>query len=128
MHPRDSHNLFVSPYSRHKIEDYHQERGKSRRGESMLSGPVLRIGVAVATAVALLLLRFKVMGSTLPVFTNFDNPASYEEAPAKQVRMGLDMEYTESPALKAYLDFSKQFGGTVLCLSLLIKLLSYTLS
>ena len=51
----------------------------------MLSGPVLRIGVAVATAVALLLLRFKVMGSTLPVFTNFDNPASYEEAPAKQV-------------------------------------------
>ena len=94
----------------------------------MLSGPVLRIGVAVATAVALLLLRFKVMGSTLPVFTNFDNPASYEQAPAKQVRMGLNMEYTEFPALKTYLDFSKQFGGTVLCLSLLIKLLSYTLS
>ena len=51
-----------------------------------LSGPVMRIGVALATAVTLLFLRFKVMGSTLPVFTNFDNPASYEAAPAKQVR------------------------------------------
>ena len=25
------------------------------------------------------------MGSNLPVFTNFDNPASYEEAPTKQL-------------------------------------------
>ena len=25
------------------------------------------------------------MGSNLPVFTNFDNPASYEEAPIKQL-------------------------------------------
>ena len=41
--------------------------------------------MATATAVTLLFLRFKVMGSTLPVFTNFDNPASYEAAPAKQV-------------------------------------------
>ena len=52
----------------------------------ILSGPVLRIVVASATAATLLLLRFKVMGSTLPVFTSFDNPASYEAAPAKQVR------------------------------------------
>ncbi len=35
---------------------------------------------------ALLLgLRFSVMSSTLPVFTNFDNPASYESAPVKQL-------------------------------------------
>ena len=93
----------------------------------MLSGPVMRIGVAVATAVALLLLRFKVMGSTLPVFTNFDNPASYEEAPAKQVRMGLDMEYTESPVLKTSIFWTSRSNLEV-CLSLPIKLLSYTLS
>ena len=46
---------------------------------------MLRIVVAFATAVGLLFLRFKVIGSTLPVFTNFDNPASHEAAPAKQV-------------------------------------------
>jgi hypothetical protein len=49
-----------------------------------LPAPVARTLVLVATGVILLLLRFRVMGSTLPVFTSFDNPASYEEAPVKQ--------------------------------------------
>ena len=39
----------------------------------------------VASGVALLYIRFQVMGSNLPVFTNFDNPASYEDAPVKQL-------------------------------------------
>lgn len=39
----------------------------------------------ISTGILLLLLRFLVMGHTLPVFTNFDNPASYEEAPVKQL-------------------------------------------
>jgi hypothetical protein len=34
----------------------------------------------------LILLRLKVvMGLTLPVFTNFDNPAAHEPAPTKQL-------------------------------------------
>ena len=39
----------------------------------------------VLTGGLLLLLRFKIMGSTLPVFTNFDNPASYQNFPVKQL-------------------------------------------
>lgn len=41
--------------------------------------------VMFITGVSLLLVRFYVMGSTLPVFTNFDNPASYESSPVKQL-------------------------------------------
>ena len=37
------------------------------------------------TGSLLLLLRFQIMGSTLPVFTNFDNPASYQNFPVKQL-------------------------------------------
>jgi hypothetical protein len=34
----------------------------------------------------LILVRLKVvMGSTLPVFTGFDNPAAHEPAPTKQL-------------------------------------------
>ena len=65
-------------------DDGGKSRGRGRGG-----GAVLRVGVALATAAALLFLRFRVMGSTLPVFTNFDNPASYEAAPAKQVTVAL---------------------------------------
>ena len=49
-------------------------------------GLVSRLAALAAAGVALLLLRFYVMGSTLPVFTSFDNPASYEGFPTKQVR------------------------------------------
>ena len=44
-----------------------------------------RTSMLVLTGGLLLLLRFKIMGSTLPVFTNFDNPASYQNFPVKQL-------------------------------------------
>ncbi len=48
-------------------------------------GLILRSAALVLTCSGLLLVRFYVMGSTLPVFTSFDNPASYSEAPTKQL-------------------------------------------
>ena len=44
---------------------------------------VLRLLTVLTTGILLLSLRFIVMGQTLPVFTNFDNPASYAQVPAK---------------------------------------------
>ena len=38
---------------------------------------LFRLASVILTGTLLLLLRFLVMGHTLPVFTNFDNPASY---------------------------------------------------
>ena len=46
---------------------------------------ILRLLIVTCTGALLLLLRFLIMGHTLPVFTNFDNPASYAQAPAKQL-------------------------------------------
>ena len=46
---------------------------------------LFRTSCLILTGTVLLLIRFSVMGSTLPVFTNFDNPASYQEAPVKQM-------------------------------------------
>ncbi|KAF5297988.1 hypothetical protein FQA39_LY11863 [Lamprigera yunnana] len=43
-----------------------------------------RIGVLVLTTVCLLLLRLQIMGSQLPVFTRFDNPASVTHTPIRQ--------------------------------------------
>ncbi len=64
--------------------------GGSRRRDHWSAGLdvglVSRVAALAAAGVALLLLRFYVMGSTLPVFTSFDNPASYEGFPTKQVR------------------------------------------
>ena len=45
----------------------------------------LRLLTVICTGALLLSLRFLIMGHTLPVFTNFDNPASYAQAPAKQL-------------------------------------------
>lgn len=45
----------------------------------------VKILAFVLTGVALLASRFLVMGQTLPVFTNFDNPASYADFPTKQL-------------------------------------------
>lgn len=44
-----------------------------------------RICIAICTGISLLIFRILIMGHTLPVFTNFDNPASYAETPAKQL-------------------------------------------
>ena len=46
---------------------------------------ICRTLVLTLTGGLLLYLRFHVMGSTLPVFTNFDNPASYQDFPTKQL-------------------------------------------
>ena len=48
---------------------------------------VQRICVLIASALALLLVRMKVMGARLPVFTKFDNPAAASPAPTKQLTM-----------------------------------------
>ena len=45
---------------------------------------ISRTTLLALTGGLLLYLRFKIMGSTLPVFTNFDNPASYQTFPVKQ--------------------------------------------
>ena len=45
----------------------------------------IRLASVISTGFLLLLLRFLVMGHTLPVFTNFDNPASYTNFPTKQL-------------------------------------------
>ena len=47
---------------------------------------VERTAVLFVIGVVLILVRLKVvMGSTLPVFTSFDNPAAHEPAPTKQL-------------------------------------------
>ena len=46
---------------------------------------VMRLMSLICTGILLLILRFLVMGHTLPVFTNFDNPASYSGTPTKQL-------------------------------------------
>jgi len=45
----------------------------------------IRLVTVICTGILLLLSRFIIMGHTLPVFTNFDNPASYADTPAKQL-------------------------------------------
>ncbi|XP_054720816.1 protein O-mannosyl-transferase Tmtc3-like [Uloborus diversus] len=46
---------------------------------------ILRIGIMISWAVFLLTIRLKVMGSQLPVFTKFDNPAAAAETPSRQL-------------------------------------------
>ncbi|GFS53330.1 protein O-mannosyl-transferase TMTC3 [Trichonephila inaurata madagascariensis] len=47
----------------------------------------LRMIALVAFSVFLLLLRLSIMGSQLPVFTKFDNPAAAAKAPTRQMTM-----------------------------------------
>ncbi|GIX68931.1 protein O-mannosyl-transferase TMTC3 [Caerostris extrusa] len=47
----------------------------------------LRMAALVAFSVFLLLLRISVMGSQLPVFTKFDNPAAAAQTPIRQLTM-----------------------------------------
>lgn len=66
-----------------------QDALKSRRSHQVYGwrGFAMRTTLLTATGLALLTVRFYVMGSTLPIFTNFDNPASYEEAPIKHMTL-----------------------------------------
>ncbi|XP_055936322.1 protein O-mannosyl-transferase Tmtc3-like isoform X1 [Argiope bruennichi] len=47
----------------------------------------VRMATLIAFSVLLLLLRISVMGSQLPVFTKFDNPAAAADTPARQLTM-----------------------------------------
>ena len=47
-----------------------------------------RICLLAFTGIGLLLLRLRLMGVTLPVFTKFDNPAAASETPSKQLTFG----------------------------------------
>ncbi|XP_075235033.1 protein O-mannosyl-transferase Tmtc3-like [Lycorma delicatula] len=44
-----------------------------------------RLCVLIATTITLLLIRLQVMGSKLPIFTRFDNPASVTDTPTRQL-------------------------------------------
>ena len=44
-----------------------------------------RLGVLALTGFCLMLARLKIMGSQLPVFTRFDNPAAVAETPTRQL-------------------------------------------
>jgi len=57
---------------------------RRRRENDWLAFP-LRMSMLFAVGLAVLALRFRIMGSTLPVFTVFDNPASYSPSPTRQL-------------------------------------------
>ena len=48
----------------------------TKAGNRWLSHTIKRISVLIAVCLGLLLFRIRLMGSTLPVFTRFDNPAA----------------------------------------------------
>ncbi|XP_065927265.1 protein O-mannosyl-transferase TMTC3 isoform X1 [Magallana gigas] len=50
-----------------------------------LKNSIVRAIFLVGTTVFLLMARIKVMGAQLPVFTRYDNPASMENTPARQL-------------------------------------------
>lgn len=52
---------------------------------SWLKNSVIRCGFLVGTTLFLLFARIKVMGAQLPVFTAFDNPASFAPTPSRQM-------------------------------------------
>ncbi|XP_062603708.1 protein O-mannosyl-transferase TMTC3-like isoform X2 [Saccostrea cucullata] len=52
---------------------------------SWLRNSIVRAIFLVGTTVCLLMARIKVMGAQLPVFTRYDNPASMENTPVRQL-------------------------------------------
>lgn len=50
-----------------------------------LSHALQRVTILALGCIGLLLLRLRLMGATLPVFTRFDNPAAASSAPTKQL-------------------------------------------
>ncbi|XP_067123491.1 protein O-mannosyl-transferase Tmtc3-like isoform X2 [Centruroides vittatus] len=50
-----------------------------------LKESLIRLVILVSSALCLLIARLKLMGSQLPVFTKFDNPAAVSETPARQL-------------------------------------------
>ena len=64
---------------RHKLKDFSVFKWKN------ISSAVQRLGVLMLCGLGLLLMRLRLMGATLPVFTRFDNPAAVSPSPAKQL-------------------------------------------
>lgn len=59
--------------------------GKSSLNVSWSSDATKRLSVLAVTTVCLLMMRLQIMGSKLPVFTRFDNPASVAPTPVRQL-------------------------------------------
>ncbi|KAJ8894958.1 hypothetical protein PR048_000266 [Dryococelus australis] len=59
--------------------------GKGSLHTSWMSDMTKRLAVLSATTVCLLMIRLQIMGSKLPIFTRFDNPASVAETPTRQL-------------------------------------------
>ncbi|KAK7874466.1 hypothetical protein R5R35_001555 [Gryllus longicercus] len=59
--------------------------GKGSLNVSWQSEATKRLSVLAATTVCLLAVRLQIMGSRLPVFTRFDNPASVAPTPVRQL-------------------------------------------
>ena len=85
-----NHPLTFKPHERERR--LKEEYSTANSLTSYLFDPVMqtftftsRTVMLILTGSFLLFLRFKIMGSTLPVFTNFDNPASYQNFPIKQL-------------------------------------------
>lgn len=59
--------------------------GKGAVNNSWTPDVTRRLAVLFASTVGLLVLRLQIMGSKLPVFTRFDNPASVATTPSRQL-------------------------------------------
>ena len=59
--------------------------GKGALNNSWTPDVTRRLAVLFASTAGLLVLRLQIMGSKLPVFTRFDNPASVAPTPARQL-------------------------------------------
>ena len=66
----------------------HGNGGHGGCGGQWLRYAFQRICILTFSCIGLLLLRLRLMGATLPVFTKFDNPAAASEAPTKQYTLG----------------------------------------
>ncbi|KAL5009556.1 hypothetical protein ScPMuIL_011861 [Solemya velum] len=107
-----------------------------------LRGSLVRTGFLVGSTLFLLFARIKVMGAQLPVFTNFDNPASGSPTPDKQLtynyllainawlllfpsELCCDWTMGTVPVIKSILDYRNVF--TVLFYVIMFKLATFAL-
>ncbi|ESO89299.1 hypothetical protein LOTGIDRAFT_210330 [Lottia gigantea] len=104
---------------------------------------IIRAGFLVSSTLLLLFARIKVMGAQLPVFTNFDNPASTASFPARHLtynyllpvnfwlllfpsELCCDWTMGTIPLIKSISDYRNIF--TVIFYSCMILFAKYTLS
>ena len=75
------HQLSLSDLVTSMLSNHRSVRG-------WLSHAFQRICLLAFGSIGLLLMRLKLMGATLPIFTKFDNPAAASYAPVKQLTFG----------------------------------------